>query len=131
MADKLHPRTDLFDGPVESLIELEQTESEYLPEGGGDTAALDSDTNIGGAPSTAGLDSGGAVGVLRGRSVGRPGYEYENRPHGETTSDVGAAAGEAEFEEELGEEGEEESVLAVEDRGTELLSDWADERLPH
>ena len=88
MPDKLTPKTALDRGPVEQPIVLDQRDPEYLPEAGGDTASMDSDTNVGGAPASAGLDSGGAVGVRRGRAVGRPGFEYEATRHGETSQDV-------------------------------------------
>ncbi len=114
--DELKPRTAIERGPVERLIDLDPNEPEFLPEAGGDTAALDSDTNVGGAPASAGLDSGGAVGVSRGVSVGRPGFEYTNAPHGERTSDVGTAAEEPEQDEEEPESGEA--------RERELI-DWA------
>lgn len=91
MPDKLIPKTALDRGPLERPIELDAREPEYLAEAGGDTAAMDSDTNVGGAPATAGLDSGGAVGVRRGRAVGRPGFEYEATRRGETSQDVTGA----------------------------------------
>ncbi len=94
MADTLTPKTAIERGPVESLIDLDPQEPEYLPEGGGDTAALDMDTNVGGAPASAGLDSGGAVGVARGLAVGRPGFEYRFAPHGERPGEVDEAAAE-------------------------------------
>lgn len=86
--DKLRPRTSIDRGPLEEPIDLDPQDPESLDESGGDSAASDMDANIGGAPATAGLDSGGAVGVRRGRAVGRPGYEYETVERGETTSDV-------------------------------------------
>lgn len=89
MVDKLTPRTAIDRGPPgEEFIGLDQARPEILPEAGGDTSANEIDTNVGGASATAGLDSGGAVGVRRGLSVGRPGAEYESAPSGETDSDV-------------------------------------------
>ncbi len=106
--DGLHPRTEIDRGPVERPIELDPTENELLDEAGGDSAASDVDANVGGAPASAGLDSGGAVGVRRGRAVGRPGFEYEWAPRGETTQDV-AWPEAAEEAEEVAGEGAEES----------------------
>lgn len=90
MADKLTPKTSLDRGPEgEYPVPLEKQVPESLAEAGGDTAATDMDANVGGAPATRGLDSGGMVGVRRGRGVGRPGDEYDDAPYGESTSDVG------------------------------------------
>jgi hypothetical protein len=89
MVDKLTPRTAIDRGPPgEEFIGLDQARPEVLPEAGGDTSANEIDSNVGGAAATAGLDSGGAVGVRRGLSVGRPGAEYEGAPAGETDTDV-------------------------------------------
>jgi hypothetical protein len=87
--DKLIARTAIDRGPPGELpIELDQNRPEILPEAGGDSSANEMDANIGGAPASAGLDSGGAVGVRRGRAVGRPGSEYDDSPAGETSSDL-------------------------------------------
>lgn len=94
-------------GHVERPIELDPTENQLLDKAGGDSAASDVDANVGGAPASAGLDSGGAVGGRRGRAVGRPGSEYEWAPRGETTQD--AAWPEAAEAEEVAGEGAEES----------------------
>jgi len=89
MADKLQPRTAIDRGPTgESPINLEQRRPEVLSEAGGDSNANDIDTNVGGAPASAGLDSGGAVGVRRGVAVGRPGFEYDSSPAGEADDTV-------------------------------------------
>lgn len=89
MTDKLTPRTAIDRGPPgEKPIRLGSYGNEYLSEGAGDSSASDMDANVGGASASAGLDSGGAVGVRRGRSVGRPGSEYDTAPQGETGSDV-------------------------------------------
>lgn len=87
---RLAPRTAIDRGPdAEEPIELDPG---YYPEtldaAGGDTSGEDIDSNVGGAFASAGLDSGGAVGVRRGMSVGRPGFEYEASTRGETGSDV-------------------------------------------
>lgn len=87
MDDKLTPRTAINRGPVEEPIELDPMDPEYLQEAGGDSAANDMDANRGGASATAGLDSGGAVDVRRGLSVGRAGAEYANVRAGETDND--------------------------------------------
>jgi hypothetical protein len=99
MPDRLTPKTSLERGPVERPIELGYTDHEYFEEAGGDTEAMDVDANVGGASATAGLDSGGAVGVTRGPAVGRPGYAYANAPRAEVPSDsvVDLEASEAEF----------------------------------
>jgi hypothetical protein len=99
MPDKLTPKTSLERGPVERPVHLGRTDHEFLEEAGGDTEAMDVDANVGGASATAGLDSGGAVGVTRGPSVGRPGYAYASAPHGEVAGDtvVDLEASEAEF----------------------------------
>ncbi len=89
MAHPRPPRTSLDRGPVERPIELDPIEQELLDEAGGDTSGNEIDTNVGGAPATAGLDSGGAVGVRRGVSVGRPGFEYDQAPRGEVAPDEG------------------------------------------
>ncbi len=89
MTDLLQPKTAIDRGPTgEQPVPLDQNRPEVLPEAGGDTFANDVDTNVGGAPATAGLDSGGAVGVRRGLEVGRPGSEYDAAPAGESSSDV-------------------------------------------
>lgn len=90
MADrKLFPRTAVDRGPErEEPIELDSNAPESLESAGGDSSASDMDANVGGAAATAGLDSGGAVGVRRGVSVGRPGFEYEESLRGETTDDI-------------------------------------------
>lgn len=90
MADrKLVPRTAPDRGPPgEKPIELDSNDPETLESAGGDSSAWDMDSNVGGAAASAGLDSGGAVGVRRGVSVGRPGYEYEQTQRGETTDDI-------------------------------------------
>lgn len=91
MADLLVPKTAFDRGPAgEEPLSLDPVEREVLPEAGGDTFADDVDSNVGGAFASAGLDSGGAVGVRRGFSVGRPGFEYDDAPRGETTMDVSA-----------------------------------------
>lgn len=91
MADKLTPRTSIERGPpAEEPIDLDTVNTEHLAEAGGDTEAVDVDANVGGASATAGLDSGGAVGVRRGPAVGRPGAEYDSIASGETTMDVPA-----------------------------------------
>lgn len=91
MADPLTPKTAFDRGPPgEEPIELDKRRPENLSEAGGDTAGNEMDTNVGGAPATAGLDSGGAVGVRRGLSVGTEGNEYDSAPQGETDSDVPA-----------------------------------------
>lgn len=105
MADRLTPRTALDRGPVEKPIMLDRQDPEYLSEAGGDTAATDIDSNIGGAPASAGLDSGGAVGVRRGRSVGRPGFEYDSTIRGETPGEAGTSTEEAAAAEAVGEAG--------------------------
>jgi hypothetical protein len=88
--DKLQPRTSIDRGPAgEELIELDQHRPEVISEAGGDSLANELDSNIGGAPASAGLDSGGAVGVRRGRAVGRPGAEYDSAPAGETGDEPG------------------------------------------
>ncbi len=125
MPDRLTPKTSLDRGPVERPIHLGRTDHEYFEEAGGDTEAMDVDANVGGASATAGLDSGGAVGVSRGLSVGRPGYAYANAPRGEVAGDsvVDLEASEAEFgrAEEVpgsavgGEEGEVEGEELFED----------------
>jgi len=84
MSDTLRPRTALDRGPAgEERIRLDPRYPEVLEEAGGDSAALDLDANVGGAPASAGLDSGGAVGVRRGAIVGRPGAEFDDSPGGE------------------------------------------------
>jgi hypothetical protein len=89
VADKLQPRTAIDRGPAgEEAIELDQNRPETIAEGGGDSAANEIDTNVGGAPATLGQDSGGAVGVRRGREVGRPGFEYDTAPDGMTDEEV-------------------------------------------
>lgn len=89
MDDKLRPRTAINRGPDgEEPILLDQLRPEILPEAGGDSGGNDMDANVGGAPATAGLDSGGAVGVRRGLSVGKAGAEYDTAPDGETASDI-------------------------------------------
>jgi hypothetical protein len=91
MVDKLTPRTAIDRGPPgEKPIRLGSFESETLDEGGGDSSASDMDANVGGAPASAGLDSGGAVGVRRGLAVGRPGDEYDSAPRGETEAGAGS-----------------------------------------
>ena len=99
MTDLLTPKTALDRGPLERPIHLGRTDHEFYEEAGGDTEAMDVDANVGGASATAGLDSGGAVGVSRGPAVGRPGYAYANAPRGEVASDsvVDLEASEAEF----------------------------------
>ncbi len=99
MAGGLTPKTSLERGPVERPVPLGRTDHEFFEEAGGDTEAMDVDANVGGASATAGLDSGGAVGVTRGPSVGRPGYAYANAPRGEVASDqvVDLEESEAEF----------------------------------
>lgn len=87
MPDPLKPKTTFERGPGrEEPIELDSNRPETLAEAGGDTAGNEMQ-NVGGAPASAGLDSGGAVGVRRGLSVGRAGDEYESAPFGETSSD--------------------------------------------
>lgn len=86
---RLTPRTALDRGPdAEEPIELDPRYPESLDSAGGDTSGDDIDSNVGGAFASAGLDSGGAVGVRRGVSVGRPGFEYDDTERGETGSDV-------------------------------------------
>ena len=87
MPDPRRPKTALDRGPVERPIRLDPREGEWLDEAGGDTAGNEWDANVGGAPASAGLDSGGAVGVRRGVAVGRPGFEYDATPRGEVTAD--------------------------------------------
>lgn len=87
---RLAPRTAIDRGPdAEEPIELDPG---YYPQSldsaGGDTSGDDIDSNVGGAFASAGLDSGGAVGVRRGMAVGRPGFEYDDTERGETGSDV-------------------------------------------
>jgi hypothetical protein len=116
LPDKLWPKTFIDRGPDgEQAIELDQNRPETIAEGAGDTAANDIDSNIGGAPASAGLDSGGAVGVRRGREVGRPGFEYDSAKDGETGDDVS----------ELSEESEEMAEAKAAD-----LPEWADTREP-
>ena len=113
MADRLHPKTAFDRGPDgEQAIELDQYRPETLAEGPGDTAANDIDTNVGGAPATQGLDSGGAVGVRRGREVGRPGFEYDTAPDGQTDAQV----------RELNEDPEDIAEMRAD------LPEWADTR---
>ena len=90
MSDRrLAPRTSFERGPDgEEPIELDPRDPEILDEAGGDSLADDVDSNVGGAFSSAGLDSGGAVGVRRGVAVGRPGFEYDDTPRGGTSPDV-------------------------------------------
>lgn len=89
MPDPTTPKTAIDRGPPgEEPIELDKLRPENLSEAGGDTAGNEIDTNVGGAPATAGMDSGGAVGVRRGLAVGREGNEYDLAPQGETDSDV-------------------------------------------
>lgn len=90
MADrKLVPKTAINRGPPgEEPIELDPNAPQTLESGAGDSSASDMDSNVGGAFASAGLDSGGAVGVRRGVSVGRPGFEYEETRRGETTDDL-------------------------------------------
>lgn len=103
MVDPLTPRTAIDRGPRgEEFIGLDQRRPEVLPEAGGDSAANEIDSNVGGAAATVGLDSGGAVGVRRGLAVGRPGAEYDSAPAGETDSDVLQPSDEA-IEENLAE----------------------------
>lgn len=91
---RLTPRTSFDRGPdAEEPIELDPQDPENLDEAGGDSAAEDVDSNVGGAFASAGLDSGGAVGVRRGVSIGRPGFEYDDSPRGETDSDVPDSGG--------------------------------------
>ncbi len=87
MSDPKRPKTALDRGPVERPLQLDRRDGEWLDEAGGDTAANEWDANVGGAPASAGLDSGGAVGVRRGVSVGRPGFEYAATPSGEVMAD--------------------------------------------
>lgn len=82
------PRTAIERGPVEEPVQLEPLGQEHWWEGGGDTAAEECDANVGGASATAGLDSGGAVGVRLGRAVGRPGYEYADAAGAEVGPDL-------------------------------------------
>jgi hypothetical protein len=99
--DKLIARTAIDRGPPgERPIELDQNRPETLPEAGGDTAANELDSNVGGASASAGLDSGGAVGIRRGLAVGKPGAEYDDAPAGETSSDLVLPEDQAEEEEE-------------------------------
>lgn len=87
--DPTTPKTSLFHGiPGEEPIELDKKRPQNLSEAGGDTAGNEMDANVGGASATAGQDSGGAVGVRRGLSVGKAGSEYQEAPEGETDSDV-------------------------------------------
>ena len=86
--DPLTPKTALDRGPLERPIQLDRTEHEFLEDAGGDTEATDLDANVGGASATAGLDSGGAVGVRRGPAVGRPGVGYEASTWGERPGDL-------------------------------------------
>lgn len=86
--DPLTPKTAIDRGPNERLIHLDDNDPESLSEGAGDTAGNDLDSNVGGAAASRGLDSGGAVGVRRGRSVGRMGSEFDDAEHGETSSDL-------------------------------------------
>jgi len=114
MIDKLFSRTLIDRGPAgEEAIGLDQHRPEVLPEAGGDSLANELDANIGGASASAGLDSGGAVGVRRGLAVGRPGAEYESAPAGEVGDDV------PEPETDTAEEAERSSDLPA----------WADTRL--
>lgn len=113
MADRLQPKTAFDRGPDgESAIELDQNRPETIAEGPGDSAANDIDTNVGGAPATQGLDSGGAVGVRRGREVGRPGFEYDTAPDGQTDDQV----------RELNEDSEDIAEMRAD------LPEWADTR---
>jgi len=115
MADRLIPRTAIDRGPArEEFVELDQQRPEALPEAGGDTGGMDIDSNVGGAAASAGLDSGGAVGVRRGLAVGRPGFEYDLGPEeaGETIVD---------FEPVPSSDEDEEGDLPA----------WADARLEH
>lgn len=86
MADKrLTPSTYIDRGPPrEKPIELDPNDPETLEQAAGDSSAQDMDANVGGASATAGLDSGGAVGVRRGLSVGRAGAQYDRSERGET-----------------------------------------------
>lgn len=87
--DPTIPKTSLYHGiPGERPVELDKKRPESLSEAGGDTSGNEMDANVGGASATAGLDSGGAVGVRRGLSVGSAGSEYDEAPSGETDSDV-------------------------------------------
>ena len=91
-SDPRLPRTAIDRGPVEEPLDLDPFGTEHWAEAGGDSAASDCDANVGGASATAGRDSGGAVGVRRGRAVGTPGFEYDDVGSGEADeSDIQVA----------------------------------------
>ena len=109
------PRTAIDRGPSgEEALSLSDLRPEVLPEAGGDSIANELDANVGGASASAGLDSGGAVGVRRGLAVGRPGAEYDTAPDGETGSDIEVPP-EMEASEESAEEEEDEVLDSLSD----------------